>query len=80
MDPQNLILYPWQPFNGPWPPGGPLGPRLGTPHLGELLIRLTLRQKVRASLGHRWYQNLKAGLIAQRQFTHGQYAEKIEKT
>ena len=32
MAPQNLILY-------PWPPGGPLGPRLGTPALQGLFHR-----------------------------------------
>ena len=32
---QNSILYPWPPTNVPWPPGGPLGPRLGTPAIDE---------------------------------------------
>ena len=35
MAPQNSILYPWPPFNVPWPLGGPLGPRLGTPVLEQ---------------------------------------------
>ena len=38
MAPQNSILYPWPPFNVPWPPGGLLGPRLGTPDVNEPLI------------------------------------------
>ena len=33
MAPQNSIFYLWPPFNVPWPPGGPLGTRLGTPEL-----------------------------------------------
>ena len=35
MAPQNSILYPWPPFNVLFPPGGPLGPRLGTPEVQD---------------------------------------------
>ena len=36
--PQKFDFYPWLPFNVAWPPGWPLGPRLGTPDLNGLFL------------------------------------------
>ena len=53
MAPQNSILYPWPPFNVPWPPGGPLGPRLGTPGLESPILTQAKRATNRNNVGRK---------------------------